>query len=208
MLSPVEIRAVNWIEEYWLRKESFPPVDALKKFFPDFELNESLKNETFLSSLEQRGIRLPSADDKLTNEQLAAIAVMANFRDQRSSTAKLRSIGVSWTKWQGWMKDKHFKEFLQDLSAANFQDSLDVAQAGLLKGVEKGDVNATKFYLEITGRYTPQDQGTMNVKVVLAKIFEVIQIHVKDPNVLRNIATEFEVVMAGGNPRVIKELEV
>lgn len=208
MLSVRQIEVINWIEEWWLRKGTFPPVDSLKSFFPSFDLKESLNHDLFLTALENRGVKLPSADDKLTNEQLAAIAVMSNFRDTRSPTAKLRSIGVTWTKWQGWMKNKHFKEFLHDLAASNFQDSIDVVQSGLLKAAEKGNVEAVKFYLEATGRYTPQSQETVNVKMILAKILEVIQMHVKDPATLRSIAVDFETVLAGGQPGVIKELSI
>lgn len=208
MLSVKEIQVINWIEEWWLRRGSFPPVDQIKEFFPDFDLKESLKHDLFLVSLDNRGIKLPSADDKLSNEQLAAIAIMANFRDPRSPIAKLRSIGVTMTKWQGWMRNKHFKEFLQDLSATNFTDSIDVAQAGLLKAVEKGNTEAVKFYLEITGRYVPQSQEVTNIRLVIARLLEVLQIHVKDPNVLRVIMSDFETVVAGGQPSIVKEIGV
>jgi hypothetical protein len=207
-LTVPQIKVIAWIEEWWLRKESFPPVDALKSFWPDFDLKESLNQELFLKALENRGISLPSADDVLSNEQLAAIAVMSNFRDTRSPTAKLRAIGVSWTRWQGWMKNKHFKEFLHDLAANNFSDSIDVAQRGLLSSVEKGNVDAIKFYLEATGRYTPQTTESINIKMVLAKLLEVIQMHVKDQETLRSIAADFEVVMSGGSPSVQKEIAI
>lgn len=205
-LSIDELKVVNWIEEQWLRKHAFPPVDQLKACFPNFDLEVALSNSVFLAALDNRGIKLPQADSNLTNEQLAGIALMSNFRDTRSPTAKLRSIGVSWTKWQGWMRDKHFKEYLQDLCAVNFNDSMDVAQRGLLASVEKGNVDAVKFFLEVTGRYTPQSTEVANLKLVLARILEVIQIHVKDPNVLRSIAGDFETVLAGGVPTQPKEL--
>lgn len=198
-----QLKAVNWIEEWWLRKHEFPPVGPMKDFLPNFDLKEALKNEVFLAALSNRGIKLPQADtspQQLTNEQLAGIAVMSNFRDTRSPTAKLKSIGVSWTKWHGWMRDKYFKEYLQDLCAVNFEDSLDVAQRGILTAVEKGSVEAAKFYLEITGRYTPQSQEVANIKLVLARILEAIQIHVKDQNTLRAISSDFEKILQGGVP--------
>jgi hypothetical protein len=204
-----QLKAVNWIEEWWLRKHEFPPVDALKNFLPDFSLEEALKNEVFIASLVNRGIKLPTADSSkhhLSNEQLAAIAVMSNFRDGKSGPAKLRSIGVTWTQWHGWMRNKHFKEYLQDLCAVNFADSLDVAQQGILRGMEKGNTDTIKFYLEVTGRYTPQTQELANVKMILSRILEVIQIHVKDQNTLRAIDADFQKVLAGGTPEEPKQL--
>jgi hypothetical protein len=205
-LSIEELKVVNWVEEYWLRKHVFPPVDQLKGFFPNFDLTKSLTNETFLSALDNRGISLPQANSKLSSEQLASIALLSNFRDPRTPTAKLRSIGVSWTKWNGWMRDKHFKEYMQDLCAVNFNDSLDIVQTGILKAAEKGNVDAAKFFLEVTGRYTPQSQEVANLKLVLSRILETIQIHVKDPETLRAIANDFEKVLAGGVPEQPKQL--
>lgn len=203
-----EIKVITWIEEWWLRKDTFPPVGAFNDFFPGFSLEKSLKNEVFLMALSNRGIRLPSSDDNLTNEQLAGIAVIANFRDPRSPTAKLKAVGISWTKWQGWMRNKHFKEFLQDLCGTNFRESLDVAQAGILKGMEKGNSDLIRLYLEMTGEYTPQSSEVVNLKLVLSRVLETIQIHVKDPNLLRNIASDFEKIMAGGVPTERKELSI
>jgi hypothetical protein len=203
-----QLKVVNWIEEWWLRKHEFPPVDSLVSFFPDFNLDEALGNEVFLSSLDNRGIRLPRADSVLTNEQLAGIALISNFRDPRSPTAKLRSIGISWTKWNGWMRDRHFKEYLQDLAAINFSDSLDVVQTGMLKAAEKGNVEAAKFYLELTGRYTPKTQEVANVRVILSRILEVIQIHVKDKDTLRSIASDFEKVLSGGVPEPTQQITI
>ena len=207
-LSIDEIKVINWIEEWWLRKDSFPPVGAFKEHWPEFILDSSLKNELFLKALDNRGIRISAQDDTLTNEQLAGIAVIANFRDTRSSTAKLRSLGITWTKWQGWMKDRHFRDFLKDLAGFNFKESMDVVQAGLLRSAEKGNVDAIKFYLEITGEYTQESQEVVNLKMVLARVLEAVQIHVKDPNVLRNIATDFERILSGGVPTERKELQI
>lgn len=206
-LTVKQLEVINWIEEWWLRKHEFPPVESLSEFFPDFDLVSSLKNEIFLVSLSNRGIKLPKDnDDRLNNEQLAAIAVISNFRDTRSPTAKLRSIGVSWTKWQGWMRQKYFKEYLQDLCGTNFNDAMDVVQRGILGAVERGNIDAAKFYLEVTGRYTPQSTELGNIKMVLSRILEVIQIHVKDEAVLRSIASDFDRVLQGGSPTEQKQL--
>lgn len=205
-LSFNELKVINWIEEWWLRKSSFPPVDRLSKEFEGFDLNDALSNETFLAALNNRGIKLPQAKKNLSNEQLAAIALMSNFRDGRSPTAKLRSIGVSWTRWQGWMRDKYFKEYLQDVCAVNFNDSLDIVQSGILRAAEKGNIDAAKFFLEVTGRYTSQSAEVANLKLVLSRILEVIQIHIKDPNVLRSIAGDFDRVLQGGVIEQPKEL--
>lgn len=205
-----QLKVINWIEEWWLSKHSFPPVEQVKNFFPNFDLDSALSDELFHAALNNRGITptLGQQHESLSNEQLAGIAVLSNFRDTRSPTAKLRSIGVTWTQWNGWMRNKYFKNYLQDVCASNFEDSLDVVQRGILTGVEKGNTEAIKFYLEITGRYTPQSQEVANIKLILARILEVIQIHVKDAETLRAISSDFEKVLQGGSPSEFKEITV
>lgn len=198
-LNVSEIRVLPFIEEWYLRRQEFPPKNAIHDKFPEFNYKYSMSNDIFLKCLQNRGIKLPEADEVLTNEQMAAIAAMTNFRDvNKSPTAKLRAVGVSWTKWQGWMRNPHFRKFLQDLAAINFEDSLDLVQAGLLKAAEKGNVEAAKFFLELTGRYTPVSQETMQVKMVLAKVIEAVQIHVKDPATLQAISADFNKILSGG----------
>lgn len=202
------LEVLGWIEEWWLRREQFPPVDALHKFYPDFDLSAALKHETFLYALDQRGIKLPSPDDKLTPAQVAAIATLSNFTDARSRSAKLRDLGITATQWQGWLKNKHFKEFLHELAGNNFMDNVDAVQEGLLNAARRGSTDAVKLYMEMTGRYTGQSQEVMNLKIILSRLLETIQIHVKDPAVIREIGIDFELIMTGGKPRELKEIDI
>lgn len=208
-LRVLDLKVLSWIEQYWYKKDSFPPVGRLKEVWPDFDLKAALRNEVFLKSLYNRGISPPQPEDTgLDEAQMAAILAISDFRDRRSFQAKLNNMGVSLTQWNGWMREPKFRNFLQELCGTNFNDALDVVQRGILSAVEKGNVEASKFYLEITGRYTPQTQELGNVKLVLSKILEVIRIHVKDDDTLRKIATDFEVVLQGGEPTVPKEITI
>jgi len=208
-LRVLDLKVLSWIEQYWYKKDSFPPVGLLRDNWPDFDLKAALKNEVFMRSLYNRGISPPQPEDTgLDEAQMAAILAISDFRDKRSFQAKLNNMGVSITQWNGWMRETKFRSFFQELCGTNFQDALDVVQRGILGAVEKGNVEASKFYLEITGRYTPQTQELGNVKLVLSKILEVIRIHVKDDDTLRKIATDFEVVLQGGEPTVPKEITI
>lgn len=206
-IHPKDMKVLVWIEQYHLRVGEFPNRELLSRQFPDFDLEANLKNEVFLNALKNRGIKLPSSDDNLSNEQVAAIAAVANFvADGRSLRAKLKDLGISPTKWQGWMRQKEFKTFLHDLTGNNFKDSLHVAQEGLLRSVERGNTDAIKFYLEATGQY--QSPETQNIKIILSRIMEAITINVKDPDVVRAIAADFERIMTGQPPVERKELAI
>lgn len=216
-MTPEQIRVVNYIEQHWHGSDTFPPVGRIKQRFPDLDLDATLKHETFRYALTMRGIDAPVgvvdnnysmiAPDELTKEQLAAITVMLNFNDTRSRTAKLKDLGISATQWAGWMKNKAFKEYVHDLSANNFQDALNVAHEGLLKSVDRGDTNAVKLYMELTGRYTAESTQMGNIKMVLAKLVESIQRHVTDPEVLRAIERDFEATLQGKPVEVPRQLD-
>lgn len=200
-LTSAELEIINWVEYYWHRNSAFPPLNKFREKYGDkFSLEELVNKQSFRKAMTNRGISLPigaERPEELTEEQLAAIIAVTNFMDKRSQYSKLKSLGISTTKWNGWLKNKDFKEYLHKLSASNFTDSIHVVQEGLLKKAETGDVNAVRFYYELTGRYSGQDSELENLKVVLARLGEILQIHIKDPELLRLIANDFQAVMNG-----------
>lgn len=207
-MSPEQMKVLTFIEQWWHINESFPPVGTFSKQFPDFDINESLRHEGFRLALSNRGIHAPAQvnmpgqtiPNALTPEQLAAITVMVNYADTRPRGTKLKELGISTTKWAGWMKNPVFKEYLQGLTAANFQDAMYIANEGLMKAIDRGDTNAVKFYMEITGRYTQDTPALQNVKLVVAKLVEAVQRHVKDPELLRSIGQDFDALLKGEAP--------
>lgn len=195
-LDGIEIDALTYIEEFWHKHGKFPKTIPV----PGFNLKKSLDKESFIRGLYNRGVRPPNTvnDANLSNEQLAAILIVVDIHDRRSITAKLKSVGISSQTWQGWLRDKKFKEYLHSLSTKNFEDALHIAQQGLLSSVEKGDVNAIKYWNQLTGREVNQE--THNARVLISHLAQVVQTHVKDPATLMAIAKDFERVMKGEKP--------
>lgn len=208
MLQPLtahELTLIGYIEQRWHAKGKFPRAEEIKEKF-DVDVKELLaEKETFRVALVNRGIKYPNYDlidmqlDGLTNEQVAAIITMVNFDDKRPRATKLKEMGISTVKWNGWMREPAFINYLHDLSTKNFQNALDKAQEGLMRSVERGDTNAIKLFMELTGRVQPVGHGATaeNVRVILQKVVEVIQRHVKDPETLKLIGIDFEKVMNG-----------
>lgn len=197
------MRVINFIEGQWHRTQSFPPKEKFATLFPDFDLNKALNHPTFRTALDNRGIKHSwnAADDAgLTTEQQAAILTLSNFEDKRSRTKKLADLGISPTKWNGWLKNKAFREFLQEQFAFNFDGAKYIAKESLVKAMERQDVNAIKFYMEVTGEYSQQTPQIHNVRLILARVIESIQRHVSDPEILRAISQDFEVIMRGDQP--------
>jgi YesN/AraC family two-component response regulator len=71
----------------------------------------------------------------------------------------------------------------------------------LLRGVNKGNTASIKLYYELTGRYNPNEEQNVNIRILIAKMLEVIQKHVRDPNTLNQLAVEFsQIAIEAGAP--------
>lgn len=216
-LSVEQLRAINYIEQIWHRDQVIPGQHQLSSKIKGFSLKDNLNHPTFRLSLVNRGVELPPSvdfspkgeknedatylsklmeDDEISVEQAAAIITVTNFEDRRTRRVKLAELGISLAQWNGWLKSKKFKNYLHQLSFSNFQESAYVAHEGLLKAVDKGDTNAIKYYMEMTGRFTSASEGGQNIRVVLARLTEVLQRYVS-PETLVLIGQDFQAVMRG-----------
>lgn len=200
-LNLYEIRLVNRVEQYWHQHHSFPPDDF-------FDGTLVLEKPAFKRAMSMRGIIMPSEIEDLTSEQMAAILSVTNYLDKRSQASKLKALGITNQQWQGWLVNPKFKQYLHNTSSSTFNDALHTAQEGLMRKVEAGDVNAVKFYMEMTGRYTESGGQVENLKVIISRLIEVIQRHIKDPEQLRAISTDFNTVLSGGELKVYEQAQI
>lgn len=198
-----QMKAVNFIEFFWNQHRKFPSEDEIRTRIPRFDLSEALFKATFKRGLTNRGVPIPEElPFGLTDLQMAGILLVGNMNDRRSIPAKLKSLNISMAKWNGWMKNPEFKNNLHRLVSGDFQDAVHIAQQALVKAVERGDVNAIKFYMELTGRSVDGASASTvnNLKMVITRLVEVIQFHVQDPETLRAIRADLAAVMDGKEP--------
>lgn len=135
----------------------------------------------------------------LSAEQLAAANLLLDFSDHRSQAAKLKSLGIPTTKYQNWLRIPAFQEYIQYRAEFLLNNTTHEAHTALLKNVQRGNQKAIEFLYEITGRYSRTQQNQQNLAVILVRLVEVIQRHVKDPDTIRAIAAEFNEVVPDGN---------
>lgn len=187
---------IGFIEQYWTLKKAFPPDYALEKYGKSVGLTLDKIMQLIKSvatPLENRGINVVISQ-VLSNEQLAAINLVTNYADKRSTPTKLNSLGVTVTKWKGWLHNPQFKSYYENQVNAMFGSHIDAVNTGLLKAAENGNTNAARFIYELTGKYTGKNNNA-NVQVLIVQIIEVIQRHVSNPEILRSIATDFEMLL-------------
>lgn len=190
-------KVMPWFEAYWVKNKSYPKRDTIEQEFglTQVQISEMESSKLFLKSLERRGIAEPSVVDPfsgkplgLTDRQLAAIAILTNYHDTRAPAARLSILGVSEQELQGWMNNEIFRSELTQRADEAFDHVGVDATVNLARHVKNGNLNAIKFYYEVTGR--AQSPEEVNVKQVLNVIIEAVQKHVKDPTILKAIAEE------------------
>lgn len=212
-LTSSERELLSFFEQVWFLNGILPTRDAcVKAGFGGVIFDKAIKSETFKAALERRGVVNKENPSVLTPEQLTAANVMLDLLDNRSKRKKLSELNISTAKWEGWLRDPHFRQYLQTRAENLLGDNLHESHLALLDRVRSGDIGAIKYFNEITGRYVPASNEKVDVNGVLMKVLEIIQRHVDDPLILDNIARDFLLLADTSGmrqaPRVISSVGV
>src|SRR5882672_10947872 len=165
-----------------------------------FKLIEQIMlSEEWVTAVRERGIPWEEFDG-LTSEMHYAIALICDPTDRRSLERKLKDLGLSYNQYRAWLRVPAFNEAVTTLSEQMLVDSIGTVHTALVGAANKGDINAIKFFYEVTGRYDPNKKQVMDIMVVLAQIVEIIQRHVTNPEQLSAISTDLKMLAAVAVP--------
>lgn len=192
---------MNFVEQIYTTTGGLPTAEKCSQhgFSEKFHALLSKDNPT-TKELIARGVSkdlfgdFSSITGVLSELQLTAANVMLDLRDNRSQRKKLTELGISTGQWDKWLKDATFQGYLRQRAENLLGDNQHEAHYALLSRVRAGDINAIKYYNELSGRYVPQRSSgvssNFDVKMLLTRIIEAIQKHVKDPEIQQAIAQE------------------
>lgn len=209
-LTPKDHKLLAYIEQEYLKHGAVPTKDrCIERLVTDkLHYERCIKNPDFRHAMVMRGITLRGFSESsaiedvvLTEEQLVAANTMLDLRDNRSQSKKLRELGVSTTKWEGWLRDPAFQNYIRTRAENLLPDNMHESHLALLDRVRSGDINAIKYFNEITGRYVPNASDKADVNAVLMMVLEVIQRHVKDPDALVAISDDMVAIGRKVNPQ-------
>jgi hypothetical protein len=192
-LNGAELDLIFYIERFAASNGGAPTDAQVKHRFSNIDddfLAAFKANPLVVKSFKARGIVYPAMQDKLTDEQMHAIAVMLDPYDRRSDEKKLRDIGIGTRQWAMWLLDDEFAAYVSDRAERLLQNTTFEAHKGVLKGARNGNVAAAKLHYEITGRYRPNEEQQIDVRRILHTFIEIIQKYVKDPVMLHAIAMD------------------
>lgn len=163
-----------------------------------------IQNPSFRAAMDVRGISLKSITDDapassaLTERQLICANTMLDLRDNRSQKKKLTELGIPTQTYEAWLRDPAYQSYIRARSENMLPDNQHESHLALLDRVRSGDVNAIKYFNEITGRFTPASaQPQINIGEMLMSVLEILQRHIKDPEVLSGVGEDLMALGAG-----------
>jgi len=183
--------------QFWMTGE-FPSEQSVIELFHTVEDRNSalttLRNPNLTTQLANRG--LPEFTDRSAKgfnpEAVIAANMIADIYDKRSIGAKLKSVNLNTKQWNGHLKNPDFRKYFQGLVEERFgKDVSTLAKVGIARGVENGDLNAIKYYHEMSGEYRPQNEEVMQLHMIIARMMEVLAKFVS-AEVLGQIANELD----------------
>lgn len=194
-LSPEAHELLNFLEQYWYLYGQLPTKEKCveKEACSAAVYDNWVPREIFREAMRRRDIPVPGESKNngvLSEHQLIVANALFDTHDTRSQVKKLKELRCSPRTYQAWLRDPAYQEYIRTRSENLLGDNQHESHLALLDRVKSGDINAIKYYNEITGRYIPNNKDSVDVNAVLHRILEIIQIHVKDPAVLGAISQD------------------
>lgn len=221
-LSKTQYHLVMYLEQAFYRQGLLPSYEAIKHngiSISEEEYNEAWLDPKFVNLLRSRGlpehILTVKQDDPfhghlLTEKQVQVANILMDTLDKRSRLKKLTELGVTTQTYNQWLKDPVYRSYCLERAEALLQENLPVAHMSLLDRVAQGDMVALKYYYAMTGRYREKSTAGVEVNVqnnygsdTLISIVEIIQKHVKDPELLAAIGEDILALHGSSTTRAV-----
>lgn len=205
-LTKKEKDLINFYELQWALRHKVPTIEevATQLKLTQVTVNYYLLRRPVIKALKDRGINyLQHTQSELTATQVAAAITIMNFTDTRSTDDKLDQLGINPTQYYAWLNDPQFKNLVDNLSEQNLKNIRPTAITEFTKLINKGDWNAVKYYLDVTGAVTSNDAPQSEIQIRM--IVEVIQKHVKDPQIMMAIAADIKAITQNRTLEVIEQ---
>jgi hypothetical protein len=175
---------------------------------PVTQYNKAIKKAVVRDALIERGVVFERlSDDKwisksLTPLQLLLANSLLDLNDTRTNKKKCQDLGIPTGKYNSWIKDPVFQDYLQKRARQLIGDNKHEADLALLDKVRSGDMKAISLYYEFTGQFTPASKtqsGNVDIQAILVKIIEIINEEVNDPKEILAISTRLRSLIGANN---------
>lgn len=210
-LSNFELSLVTFLDQqYQLTGRLLTAEQAHREHgIPVKKFEDALNSEHVRGALVERGIVFERYDDvdewvrtSLTPVQLLLANSLLDLTDTRSIKKKCQDAGVSTLKYESWLKDPVFKDYLAKRAEQKLGDVSHEADLALLDRVRSGDMKAIEYYNEMTGKFVRQtykSQANVDVHSLVVSIIEIIDEHVTNADDKLAVGNELRKLIATRN---------
>ena len=128
-------------------------------------VEEMLADSTKLKrALEDRGIFLDTIGG-LTERMVHTLRILFDPTIKADLAKRLRIAGVTVAEFDGWRQHEPFAKRYRELGFEILKDMTPVARQRLAMLMDRGDLKAIQFGLELTGEYDPRGGASVDVQV-------------------------------------------
>lgn len=169
-----------------------PSVEEVHTVFPKLPIityATLFSTPEFKQALEYRGVQWTN-DIGLSMEQSMALLKLCDPTDFRTTSVKLKELGVPMARYQAWMLNPLFLHSYKERSERGLKEAVPMVLQKLIGRAEASDQRAIEKVLEITGRWNPQAQQVEDARTVVLKVIEAVIKHVTDPEVRKAIMAD------------------
>jgi hypothetical protein len=140
----------------------------------------------------------------LSAEQIFVADVMLDLTDTRSYKKKLQDLRISTGRWDAWLREPAFAEYLNKNSNQLLQNSQHEVALALMDKIRMGDLKAIQFHMEYTGRFVPRAAQTVgnenadlfNARQLINGLVDIIIDEVDDHDTAARIADRLKALIA------------
>lgn len=172
---------------YMMEGRLYPETISRISGLPIEKIGFYLRQEETNHALAIRGV---STEVHLTPEQDYVISILGDTSSKLNWNERMRRAGVSQAKLMAWRKNPVFDNAMKGL-AEQVTANHDVALFELGRLTGEGNLRAIEKSLEISGRYNPNQQSTVDAIAIINRTVEVLAKHLSDdPDKLKAIARD------------------
>lgn len=193
-----------------LRRDSLPDVKTIAKYMSannktpqTAKIARVIATPEFRKAMQNRGVNWSSKSAGITPEQSFALSILTD-PTAGSFQVRLRKAGITYTKWQAWLRQPLFSQAFTAITEGSLKDNVGAVHTALVKKATDGDVRAMEFFYQISGRFDPAREQNMNMQAIILQLIEVLTKRLgNQPELLEVIGADIESILEQGNSKAI-----
>lgn len=146
--------------------------------------------------MKELGIELDPANTGLSAKQIGLVQLLV-APNGKSMKQRLRDAEVPYSLFNTWMRSEVFNAYYSKIANQVLHDAIPTSLARLAENAADGDLNSTKYFMELTGRHDPNARKVVDAQNLVRVILGVLEEEVTDVETLQRIGAKINTRAVG-----------